>query len=154
MMLQGELLDPCRTSLRLERGGKFPCLWVLPLVKSAIFGSLSNNPHQTYSKLYGIQFQCVRHPSSSQWTLMASRRGLQKSIMKTQFSHVCFPILFMWVFFYWGSTSILLSTFRLKNFTSYPNLITSTLRLLDLLKSCWNDDIFVSMPSLWSGLLP
>jgi hypothetical protein len=35
-----------------------------------------------------------------------------------------------------------------KIFSSYPNLITSALWPLDLLKFCWNDDIFLPTPSL------
>lgn len=41
--------DACRRSLRLEWGGKFFCMWVLPIVNTYILSSVGNTSNQTTS---------------------------------------------------------------------------------------------------------
>lgn len=94
----------------------------------------------------------THHPLNELWP--PTKEAYELQIWKIKFSHVCFPILYMCVYFCWGSTSISSSKSREdKIFFSCSNLVTSTLQPVDLLKFCWNDNIFVPTPSLWNQLL-
>ena len=66
-----------------------------------------------------------------------------KSKKKIKFAHICFQnFTFLYVSIK-GLHSSLRPIKKTKIFTSCPNLITSTLWQLDLLKFCWNDNIFL-----------
>ena len=122
-------------------------MWGLALGESTIFSHLGNNQmlHRWHSSsicktpiIRSMNFDC-----------------LKKKHMSFKFLHVrsqfCTCVYNLGFKVYVHSAHPILR--KNKNFTSCPILITLTLRMLELLNFCRNDDILLPMPSLQSCLL-
>jgi hypothetical protein len=129
-------------------------VWVLFLVRTIYLYECGQQPKANTLKMaFKFNLWDTHHSLNELWPPLEDAHKLQ--IWEFRFSHVRYPILYMCVYFNWVSTYILVSSKFRKNldFTICPNLITTTLRPLDLVKFDWNDDIFVLKASLWSWLL-
>ena len=150
-MLQSEIwygFDSRRRSLRLEQGGKLSCTWVLPIVRLQLFKFYFGQYHEANMLQRWHSSLDIHHYVNELGH--TSRKGIWTPNLKPQtltctyydVVHVCLILSKVHIHM---SSRIRTN----KMFISYTNFETITLRPLDLLRFCWNDEYFVLTTSRW-----
>ena len=138
MMMHWGGFDPNRRSLRHKEGGKLSCPWVLSLVRINFLWQFGGTPPQSKhapKMVFKSNMWDTHHHVNERWPLLEEAYELQIWKLKIfacifpKFVHVCMFQLRVYI-------HPTIKTLKKKIFTNYPNLITSTLQLLNLLKCC------------------